>query len=84
MPGTFSQPFMVWETDNFIFRLSGCFNFLCYTISGKTLGAGLSLGHLGENGEAGSRESSQLVGHHVSTDVNSWWNEQIFILEKCE
>ena len=51
---------------------------------GKTLGTGLSLGHLGENGEAGSRESSVLVGHHVSTDVNAWWNEQVFIMEKCE
>lgn len=52
-------------------------------LSGKTLGAGLSLGHL-ENGDLGARESSVLIGHHVSTDVNSWWNEQVFILEKCE
>lgn len=51
---------------------------------GKTLGAGLSLGHLGENGDVGNRESSVLVGHHVSMDVNSWWNEQMFVMDKCE
>ena len=56
--------------------------------SGKTLGAGLSLGHLSDipsdyNNEGGS-ESSTLVGHHVSTDVNSWWREQLFVLDKRE
>lgn len=56
--------------------------------AGKTLGAGLSLGLLSDipsdyNSEAGS-ETSTLVGHHVSTDVNSWWKEQLFVLEKRE
>ncbi|XP_052214873.1 sodium leak channel NALCN-like isoform X2 [Dreissena polymorpha] len=51
------------------------------TSTSKTLGEGLSGGQQvsGDQGVSG-----ELVGHHVSTDVNSWWGEQLFILEKCE
>ncbi|WAR27871.1 NALCN-like protein [Mya arenaria] len=49
--------------------------------TGKTLGAGLSLGLLGDGVGDGNGESSCLTGHQVSSDVNSWWVEMMTNLE---
>ena len=66
--------FMYWVIM-FVMSLYMC------VLAAKTLGEGLSGGQQvsGDQGVSG-----ELVGHHVSTDVNSWWGEQLFILEKCE
>ena len=63
-------------------------NYTSY-ISGKTLGAGLSLGHLSDSGSDYNlsnidRENSTLIGRHVSNDVDSWWKEQMFKDEKMD
>ena len=56
-------------------------------LAGKTLGAGLSLGHLSDSGSdynlsAVDRENSTLTGRHVSGDIDSWWKGQMFNDEK--
>lgn len=57
--------------------------------TGKTLGAGLSLGHLSDSGSDFNlsnidRENSTLIGHNVSNDVSSWWTEQMFKDQKTD
>ena len=53
------------------------------SFAGKTLGAGLSLGHLSDSGSdynlsAVDRENSTLTGRYVSGDIDSWWKGQMF------